>query len=917
MESLYLDERFTSPSIFKDVVVCEQVCPYDLHCVIHQTEEIPYRKIDNLKQHYQQYKYQYCAVLGAFLSEWHLKPHGFGRIHSHLTLSTFHRPTRHALSKKYVDFDMVNCNYSIILNLMKKNGFPHSSVEYYCKNRKAVLAETMRVSKCTKDEAKEKFIKISMGACEMGSELFNSIQIELDFLFREIRKQNPHLPKGDKKNSDLSYYFTSIERYLQEQCIKMIHEDYKVPLHTIIPCQDGFMILQDYYQDDMLSKMNEFEVEWIIKPFDEACELKPTTVPYKKFDISNYRDAEYADMLLELELPQIISCGTDKPLDSYKFNGTYWENIAIHNADFYLGCFKKLQSFLDKQIALFIKAVITQYNYKSPKEMKILKETRKLHKTKFIYDQKQKYAEFKKREKEFKMQEQCALKQFNQEKKEFEMQEQNALKQFNQEKKEFEKTEKDRLKIYENKKKVAEKANIEFTEEFQPKEWNQVFQPKKWNQVFEPKQFTEVFQEDSYDEENEKCESNEEVLKTLKTNQKEILVLSSNKSMENIIDIVLKSSHKKIEWNKNPYLFVFENCVWDIKLKQQVKPCKEQFMNMSCGYAYMKPENCDEVNAFIQSVFPDKNLLTYYLKKQATMLTQEHPQYLFVQTGAGQNGKSVLSDLTKVTLGNYGYKINAVVLQSSQKVGACPELANLRDKRGVWFSEPSAEVRLCSNTIKELTGDREIQARGLYKSDTCVKLNFTLSGDTNAFPLLDAIDGGISRRIVPIPFEAIAVSQEDYDKAEDKSLIVVKQLKFETERWHTENRIAMFHVLLDAYEFEFDFSNMPEKCKAKKENYLQSSSDIYSFIQESFTEDKDKFVKLKDIYTAYKGTSVFRAMKKESQRGLNLSTFKEKLKMDSSLKKNIVERDEYFKGIQMKSDVLIGWTQDEKEPDDI
>jgi hypothetical protein len=155
------------------------------------------------------------------------------------------------------------------------------------------------------------------------------------------------------------------------------------------------------------------------------------------------------------------------------------------------------------------------------------------------------------------------------------------------------------------------------------------------------------------------------------------------------------------------------------------------------------------------------------------------------------------------------------------------------------------------------------------------------------------------------------------DKEEDKTMKVLKQLKYATPQWHEDNRLAMFKVLVDAFEFNFDFSNMPEKCKTKKANYLQSSSDIFSFIQENFTEEKDKFIKLKDIYTAYKETSVFRAMKKDAQRGLNLSTFKEKLKSDSALRKSIVERDKYFNGIHMKSDVLIGWTRDENEPDDI
>ena len=866
MESLRLDERFNAPSIFENVVVCEHVSPYDLHCVIHQTSENSYRKIQNLKKYYQQYKYQYCSVLNSFVSEWALKPHGFGRIYpkNYMSLSIFHRPTRHALSKKYVDFDMVNCNYSILLYLMKKFNFEHSSVEYYCKNRKEVLGEVMRVCKCSKDEAKQKFLKVSMGGNEMGFDLLLSIQAELDPLFREIRENNPHLPTGNKKNSYLSYYFTSIERHLQEECVKMIHEEYKVSLHDIIPCQDGFMILQEHYQPDMLPRMNnEFGVEWIVKPFDEAIDLVPTSIPYKPFNISKYRDVDYAKMMLELELPDIITTGQDKYLESYKFNGIYWKPISLSNSEFYGGYFENLYTFLDKKIRLFKKAIMTRNDYKSKEEMKKMKD-----------DQKQRFAEFKKRQKNFE-----------------------------QEKKEFEKKQKELLKVYENKRKIATLAKIEF---------NEVFEPQTWTQTFD-----ETFKANIYEEEHNFMD-NMEILKELALNENHILVLNTNKSMENIIDVILKQSYQSsVEWNKHTYLYVFENCIWDIKLKKQVKPCKEQFMNMSCGYNYEKPLNCDEVNAFILSVLPDDELRTYYLKKQATMLTQEHPQYMFVQTGSGSNGKSVLSDLTKETLGKYGYKIGANILQSSQKVGACPELANLRNMRGVWFSEPKADVRLCSNTIKELTGDREIQARGLYKSDTVVKLDFTLSGDTNAFPLLDDIDGGIERRIVPIPFETKALTQEELDAEPDKSMKVLKQLKFSTPRWHEQNRLPMFHVLMDAFEFEFDFSKMPEKCRIRKANYLQSSSDIYAFIQETFTPCETKCIKLKEIYLAYKETSVFRALKKDAQRALNLSTFTEKLQSDTALRKHIVPRDKYFNGIHMKSDVLTGWTMDEKEPDEI
>jgi hypothetical protein len=399
---------------------------------------------------------------------------------------------------------------------MKKFGFSHSHVEYYCQNRKTVLADVMRVFKCTKDEAKQKFITVSMGGCEMDYDLLIGIQSELDPFVRKIKSENSNLPKGEKRYSDISYYFQSIERYLQETSVKMIHEEYKIPLHDFIPCQDGFMILQENYQEDMLSRLNnnEFGIEWIVKPFDEACELLPTSTPHQPFNISKYRDVDYAKMMLELELPDIITTGQDKHLESYKFNGIYWKPISLSNAEFYGGYFENLYSFMDQKIRLFKKAITSRDDYNKDDKKK---------------------------------------------------------------RKEFEKAEKDRLKAYENKKKAVLKLNAEFTEVFTAQEWTEP----------EPKNYADM-------------------VKILATNELHILVLNTNKNIMSIVDVILKQSYQSnIEWNKHPYLYVFENCIWDIKLKEKVKPCKEQFMNMSCGYNYEKVENCDEVNAFIMSVLPD------------------------------------------------------------------------------------------------------------------------------------------------------------------------------------------------------------------------------------------------------------------------------------------------------------------------
>jgi hypothetical protein len=241
--------------------------------------------------------------------------------------------------------------------------------------------------------------------------------------------------------------------------------------------------------------------------------LLPTSIPYKTFDISTYRDTDYAKMFLELKLPNIITTGNEKNLESYKFNGIYWKSIALHNAEFHKGYFDELYSFLMHQIILFKRAITSRNDYKSPDEMKKFKDDQKIRKTQLMDEQKQKYLEFKKHRQEF------------------ETQQKNALKQFNQEKKEFEKIQKDRLKEYENKKKIAHKSNIEF---------NEIFEKQEWTKTCKHEMFTEEFQQHTYEEVINNFTDMAVLLAQLAKNEKDILVLSSIKSMSNIIESVLK-----------------------------------------------------------------------------------------------------------------------------------------------------------------------------------------------------------------------------------------------------------------------------------------------------------------------------------------------------------------------------------------
>ena len=88
-------------------------------------------------------------------------------------------------------------------------------------------------------------------------------------------------------------------------------------------------------------------------------------------------------------------------------------------------------------------------------------------------------------------------------------------------------------------------------------------------------------------------------------------------------------------------------------------------------------------------------------------------------------------------VGNYGYKLPSTAVSQTIKEGANPAIANLNNKRFCLFQEPDRKNRICCSTIKEITGDKELNCRTLYSTDTLTRLKCSLLGEFNDLPALD------------------------------------------------------------------------------------------------------------------------------------------------------------------------------------
>lgn len=266
-----------------------------------------------------------------------------------LTLSKFHRPTRHAFSiNKYVDMDMCNCQPQVLLELARRDGLKVEGLATYCADYKQWRQDIIKFydlktiqkpdGKITsaKDQAKLLVIRLAFGGgvwqwkkdfnVKIKDDMPMIKQLEKDMVIigNKIRVYNQELydvcmldedfQKEDdnaQRRSLTACFAQSWERIIQEHCIAYALRKFKsIILRDTISCQDGWMVLKDQIKDiDTDALMTEFHdiikdkfgisVKWEVKDFDEAipvpsCDIMPIEITN---DDLNKGECHIADLI--------------------------------------------------------------------------------------------------------------------------------------------------------------------------------------------------------------------------------------------------------------------------------------------------------------------------------------------------------------------------------------------------------------------------------------------------------------------------------------------------------------------------------------------------------------------------------------------------------------------------------------------
>lgn len=179
---------------------------------------------------------------------------------------------------------------------------------------------------------------------------------------------------------------------------------------------------------------------------------------------------------------------------------------------------------------------------------------------------------------------------------------------------------------------------------------------------------------------------------------------------------------------------------------------------------------CPAWTKFVRQCCTNNHKLQHYLQKAAgysVLCGDISEQKVFCLLGEGRNGKSLfLNTLAKIA-GDYACKIESSVLCTNRfgdkDNDMSKELYRIRGSRLLYSNEFGRTSTLNEGFIKAITDGGKISCRPLYGASIEYTPTYKLWFTTNHMPNLNAMDEGIRRRIVVIPFRN-HLTEQDVDK---------------------------------------------------------------------------------------------------------------------------------------------------------
>lgn len=312
----------------------------------------------------------------------------------------------------------------------------------------------------------------------------------------------------------------------------------------------------------------------------------------------------------------------------------------------------------------------------------------------------------------------------------------------------------------------------------------------------------------------------------------------------------------------NKYLLCFTNGVVDFQAKVFREGYPEDYITKCTNIQYVSHldpnedyvKTAKEVDEFMSKLFPVPELKKYMRDHFASCLIGVNKNQTFnVYHGSGSNGKSIVTDLMSVALGEYKSQV-PISLVTGDRVkigGTSEEIIKLKGVRYAVLQESKKNEKLNESIMKELTGGDPLQGRGIFCETEIFEPQFNLVICTNSLFDIESNDDGTWRRIRKCDFLAKFVDPgETYDVDTPYVFPKDKDMKEKFPRL-----APVFMSMLVARAFET--GGLVEDCDMVLEasrKYRRSQDHISAFVSEKIVRSNDAKDKLKktELFAEFK-----------------------------------------------------------------
>lgn len=361
-------------------------------------------------------------------------------------------------------------------------------------------------------------------------------------------------------------------------------------------------------------------------------------------------------------------------------------------------------------------------------------------------------------------------------------------------------------------------------------------------------------------EENEKTSAKvkqiRKIMSNLKTNSFKTNVIKEGKNLFRFYDL-----SKKLDSNKN--LIGFKNGVYNLNTNTFRDGIPSDYISKCTNINYVEFSEDDDrvifVNRFLEQVFPNKNIRTYFLDMFSDVFKGgNEKKHVYFWTGSGDNAKSILLKIFELMLGDYQTKLPTGDISGKQISAGAANASFARTKNVRWLVVDEVEKKepINSATLKRISGNDSIMARDLFEKGKDTKEftpMFKVCIVCNDLPEVPFHDKAVWNRIKVINFESKFVEEgypATYEEQLEKKIFPVDR-NFDLK---IEGMLEPFAWVLLNHRKKCTRKMEPPEVRAATEMYRKNNDLFRQFLDDTvvITDDVKDTITLSDIYGKFK-----------------------------------------------------------------